>query len=397
MKRYFVLLAGIFFSCFILGACSSEYSGILRHDVSHEIWPGQIQVSPSDWMRGASPWFVLGDPGPLKGTTIEEGRVVPTNTVNMNVPAFSNIRIKGDFQVQILGTGGANRLAVYGSKNAISKINMNFKGDTLYLSQAKQVPSCMGQTIVRIAVNQLTSLVHSGKGNVEGIHIYSHCLMVTAQGRGSIYLAGSMNLRTLFNMGGGSVTIMGANTPLLYVRTTSPRVTNISGNVGLRSIEHHGQGDINVIGANSNGLNITADGKGKIGVDGIVSVAHINARDHCNVYINQTRSSDIYAYAHDNAHIGIAGTANNAYFEAFGNACISARNLCTNSAYVRTHSNAHINVSAGNKLFASADGSSSIYFFGQREVLSRFMKDDGTVIPIWWGYGNCPIQAMTLS
>lgn len=389
MKRYLSLGLILLTSISLTGCSTSNRHPTLKDNLTQETWMREVDTNPNKWTRGADKWFLTGDPA---STRIPAYNQMPVGTLKVAVPAFTKIKINGDFQVQIFGTYGSNSVYVYGPNDAVTATVINAHGDTLFLNQQKKVPHSMRQVIVRIGVNRLSSIVQLGRGRVEGIQLRSSCLDVVSTGSGHMYLAGNMNLKTLVNLGSSCVSVFGANTPELDIKTGGTGVTNVSGNVGVRSIMHHGRNDINIIGANSNNLKIYADGRGKIGINGIVNLREVKARDFTRVYAYKLRSTDLYVYTFDQARVGLAGWGNNVYLDAFKNSCIGARDLCANNAYVRAHQNSHINIAAGNKIFAAATEHGSIYFFGSPNIMSQFVSGNGTIIPIWTnGYNACPI------
>ena len=123
------------------------------------------------------------------------------------------------------------------------------------------------------------------------------------------------------------------------------------------------------------------------------------ARGNTCVYVCRTNSVNLHASAYDNARVGLAGVTQNFYLDASENTCVGARNLCAESAYVRTSDKAHVNVSSSKQIFASADGSSSIYFFGSADSLTRFVSESGFVMRICTaGSSSCPIlQKVTVA
>lgn len=391
MKRH-LLIGLILISALILVGCSYKRNPTMNADLTQEGWISEVDSNPVKWTAGADKWFLTGDPNATEVDTRNAPYSAAISTTSVKVPNFTKIKLNGNFQVQIFGTYGNNSVYVYGPNDAVRETAIEVRGDTLCVNQAPKARQDIRQVIVRIGVNQLQSLVQLGGGTVEGVQLHSYGLDVVNMGRGNMYLAGNMNLKTLINTGSGCVNVFGANTPVLDIKTGGSGITNVSGNVGIRSIMHHGRTDVNIIGANSDNLKIYADGRGKIGIKGIVNLRELKARDFTRVYIMRLRTTEAYVYAFDKAQVGLAGSAGSIYIDAFKNACVSARNLCANTAYVRAHQWAHINIAASNKIFAAATDNASIYFFGSPNVMSQFVSNNGTVIPIWSNNGSmCPV------
>jgi hypothetical protein len=247
---------------------------------------------------------------------------------------------------------------------------------------------------VRIGMSNLNCLtLLSGCASIEGVRINSNGLYIltSPQSIGSIYLAGQMNLRRVVHNGTCRVSIFGAYSSCLDIKTNGGGSVNISGRVGLRSITHHGTASINILGAQPNsGTKIYADGKGKIGINGCVNLQEIRASDNTCVYISSVSSGFIYAYLHKYARVGLAGRTRDLYVDAYNNSRFAGRNLCSQNAYVRAFDSAHINATATNKIFASSTGYSSVYFYGSPELMSQFVNGSGVVIPVWHGgYPAC--------
>jgi hypothetical protein len=254
--------------------------------------------------------------------------------------------------------------------------------NTIYLSQAKNVPCDMRNVIIRIGIRNLNSLSQCGGGIIEGRGILSNCLSITSSGCGNIYLAGRVNLTRVVSTGSGNVNVFGAITPELDIYTSGAGSVNVSGNVGIHSITHHGCGNINIIGANTDGLKIKADGRGKIGINGRVAVDEINAKDHVCVYIYYLNGTMLNVYVTDYARVGLAGCTTTLYVDAGRSSRFEGHYLYTNDAFVRAHDGAHVNVTAANKLFASSTQNSSVYYFGSPNTLSQFFRESGVIIPI---------------
>lgn len=389
MKQYLVLV--LFLGCFFLTGCFSQSQMRFENNTTRENWAQEIETDPMRWARGTDAWFLSGDAhattSPVYYTT------TPVSVMKVEASHFTRIKTNGCFQVQIFGTDGKDSVYVYGSNAAVRAIAISVKGDTLSLTQMAKVPF-METVIIRIGVHRLNCLTQLGRGTVEGIRLRGD-LAVSSLGSGNVYLAGHMNLRSVQNFGSGCINVFGADTPELDIRTGGTGTTNVSGNVGIRSIMHSGSNNINVIGANSNQLKIYADGNGKIGINGIVNLCVVKARGNTRIYVCKVNSGNLHAYAYDNARIGLKGVTQNFYLDAYKNTCVSARGLCADVAYVRAFDNAHVNVSAWRKIFSSASDTSSVYYFGPRESLTKFINDNGIIVSVGPCAGYCPLPQRT--
>ncbi len=392
MKRYLLLGLPLLFLLYLsLTGCVQRYPGI-NVDLTRETWMREVDGNPMKWTRGADSWFLTGDPN---GTELSDRNApfsAAISTMSIRVPDFTAIKVKGDFQVQIFGTYGPNSVYVYGPNDGVRQVIIDVQSNMLCITQSRKVSPSMRKVIIRIGIRQLSSLVQEGCGTIEGIRVQSFGLSVASRGSGNIYLSGNMCVRRVMNVGPGSISLFGANTPNLAIRTSGRGSVNVSGNVGIHSILHHGTNDINIIGANSNDLRIFADGSGKIGIKGIVGLREVRAHDLTRVFACSVRSGALYASAYNRAHIGLAGSAGRLHIEAVDSSCFSGKYLCAIEAFVRARNNSHVNVTAANKIFAAADQNSTVYFFGSPRILSQFLSGNGTVIPLLTDNGtSCTI------
>jgi hypothetical protein len=373
----------IFFTTIFLVSCVYRHGPGPNVDLVREKWTRQVDVNPSAWLRGSDRWFTEGGANRVEEMNQSAPGIAAISTMMVRVPCnFTNIRVQGQFQVQIFGTSGNNSVYVYGPNDSVRGVVVKATEHTLYLYQAKDAPCHMGTVIVRIGIKDLRSLSQMGAGSIEARMIRSNDLCINSSGSGHVYLAGAVNLKNVKSSGSGCVSVFGAVTPELAIKTTGLGSVNVSGNVGIHCITHHGSGDINIIGANSDSLTIHADGCGKIGINGRVAVDEIDARGHVRVYSYYVNGDLLRTYVTDYAQVGLAGCMKTLYVDAGKASRFEGRYLYTQDAYVRAHDAAHINVMASNKVFASATDNSSVYFFGSPNTLSQFFRDNGVVMPI---------------
>jgi len=382
MKRY-LPLALVVFTFLLLAGCASHRYPYLNKNLGSESWMRSVDADPNQWARGADNWFMTGDPNATELADRNAPYAAAISTMAVRVPEFANIKSNGDFQVQLFGTYGPNSVYVYGPNNAVRSVIVEVRGNTLCITMAKNAPRNIRKVIIRIGVNQLNNLVQLGCGPIEGIQLHSNRLFVTSAGKGNIYLAGPMNLARVLATSSGSVSVFGARTPMLDIKTGGAATVNVGGNIGIRSITHHGIGNINIIGANTDGLRIYADGRGKIGIRGHVNLRTVKARDKTCVYVCNVNSRSLYTWVSDDARVGLAGSAENLYVDTTKRSRFEGHTLCAANAFVRAHDASHINVTASNKIFAAATENGSVYFFGSPNLMSQFVSGLGVVIPIW--------------
>lgn len=374
--------------CFLLTDCTSNRPLKFNHTLGNENWEARVENDPMPWTRGAGEWFLSGG---QRGIEMPGNSRVPVNAMEAKDLQFSNIRVNGDFRVQIYGSKNENNVYVYGPTAGVKSVLVRAKGNRLFIEQRRNASPFVRQVIVRIGVKQLNSLYYQGRGRIEGIRLNSDTLSVTSTGRGDMYLAGHVNLRLLENFGSGNVSIFCVDTKDLQIRSSGPGETRVSGNVGLRSIQHSGNGNLIVIGASGKNLRIDASGKGRISVNGSIAPDEIIARGWTRVYVYGINAVSLHVQAMNYSQIGLQGYAHIFNLEAQGDTYVGARDLCSDEAFVRTQGNAHVNVAAVRKIFTEASGSSSIYFYGPEDILNRFVRDNAFIMRICTTMGNCPI------
>ena len=381
MKRFLPILL-VLLSFLLLASCTQQFP-YMGSDAAREGWHKDVETDPHAWTRGADSWFLIGAPNKaeLQNRHAPYAEAISTTLVRVSSD-FSNIKASGDFQVQIFGADH-NSVYVYGPNAGTQQVAVTVSGNTLCVTQTQPMShAIMNRVIVRIGVTGLHKLIQEGEGRIEVIHIQSPNLSITSTttGTGPVYLSGHVNLRHVKQVGTGTINVLGAYTPALDIETFNGGVLNISGNVGVRSIKHYGTSDINIVGANSDSLTVYTEGEGKIGISGTVNVRQIIAKDHTCVYIYALCGNHIDVDMRGSAHVGLSGSVNDLNVSTFDASRFDGRYLCTVNAFVKAHGKSHINLTASGKVFATADQSSSIYFFGPANLLSPFVKGGSSSI-----------------
>lgn len=390
MRRYPLLGLIICLATFLTG-CATHRNPYPNMNLSNETWQSQVDRDTSGWTRGADNWFLTGDPNctELQNRDAPYSSAMSTMMVKVSNDV-TRVRANGVFQVQIFGTNENNSVFLYGPNKAIREVAVSVHGNVLDLNQTKDAPRDINRVIVRVGLRYLTELYQAncsgtGCGLIEGIRLNAPQLRLRATGNGNIYLSGDLNPRIVLQEGGGTISLMGVNASNLRIISNGVGTINLSGHrVDVSSIIHHNRGNVNIIGATSNGLTIAADGGGKIGMIGSrINLVQLNAKDNMRVYLMGIGASSLSVASSGRAMVGLNGYANTAHLFAVNHSKIFARTLGLNDAFVRVADGAHINVTARNRLFASASGSGSIYYYGQPDSVSQFVNGSGVVIPIW--------------
>src|SRR5687768_1922955 len=104
MKRFLTFTIIFFLSFVTLMGCSSHPYPYPRNEFLQESWPSAVMTSPNGWTQGADRWFFSGEPNQTELDNRRAPFAASVSTMMVKVPNFSNIRVNGDFQVQIFGT-----------------------------------------------------------------------------------------------------------------------------------------------------------------------------------------------------------------------------------------------------------------------------------------------------
>lgn len=367
-----------------LVGCTYHRNPELNKDLTSETWQSQVDTNSNRWLKGTSRWFLNGDPhvAPYKDGSVASSAAISSMKVEIPDGAM-RLEVDGDFQVQIFGTYDHNTLFVYGPNAGVRGVDIKIVGNKIKLTQTKDAPPSVCDVIIRIGLQSLSELNQFGAGRIEGRMVRSGGLSISQCGKGNIYLAGNMNLMNVDSNGSGAVTVIGASAPESKVNMMGSGSVNISGNIGLSSIKHSGSGEMNVIGLNSNCLSIYASGRGKIGLQGTANIKDIDARSRVRVYMYNVNSEDLHVMVRDAACVGLAGYTNHLDVQTSQASCFEGKHLLSNDAYVRASDNSHINARATNRMFATATGNASVYFYGPPRLMSQFVSGNGVVIPIF--------------
>lgn len=381
--------------CFKLPAsCVSGNCFSTQNDVFNETWLNQVETSPNAWIRRADSWFLTGNPNEVELNNLHNASEAIT-TMKVRVSDFSNINSNGSYHLQIVGHQKRNSVTILGPNDAARLVGVTVHNGTLYIHQA---PHCdpavctpnLYNVIVRVGVRNLRSLTNNGPGEIYGRVINSDRLSIYSLSSGHIMIAGDINLAYVVETGSATVTVMGAYTPSLRIEVLGPGNLNISGRVGVQSIVHNGDGDINIIGTDSDNLTIYACGFGKTALTGFANLKQVKAYNYSRVFLywDNSNSTDVYGY--DNARIGIAGHADTLNVNMEGSSCFQGEYLQADAVYVRTRYKAHADVATHRKLFAEANDTSSIYYFGSPVYVEKFPFVKSQIISITDNGGMLP-------
>ncbi len=382
MKQFSMWILVLMLTAFIVGCSAGRYPYAATSELADESWRSQMAVDPSSWVSGADSWFriseatmneYLNDTAPLSEAISKEAVRIP------NVP---NLKIQGDFQVQISGDCEDSAVYVEGPNPAVRSVAVSVSGNTLILSQAQNAPANMSRVVVHVYMKSLNSLYFIGSGRVEGKHLYSSHLTVESNAMGNIYLAGRLNVKCVLARNCGSINIYTVNTTQTEIVSAGAGNINIKAecNVGLKSITHTGVANVNVVNAAGDNVVIDAKGKGRINVIGRIGVRQIRASEQVCVFISNSSSGVPCIYVYDDARVGIAGRAGTLYGYTTRTAKLMARYLVADTIYAESSGSSHMNIAATGRVFATARDYSTIYFYGDPDIVEAFQRNGGGVI-----------------
>ncbi len=383
-KTLTVFKVAFLLSCLSLVSCVTHTNDFVQSQVQNNLlqenWKSQIDQDPGKWKKHADNWLWYGTPNSLERANRRAPYSDAMSTMMVRVPDFTQIRVDGDFEVQIDGRYQHNSVYLYGTNTELRQFAVEVRDHVLIIRRVEiKDPR---HVIVRIAIHNLQGLVQNGSGKVQGRFIRANPLSLTAAGSGDVILAGRINVKHVDISGSGDVTLLGAYTPFLRIDSSGSGTLNISGRIGVDTINHSGSGDINLLGVDTSSLSIGAGGTGKIGLKGVANLKQVTANGNVAVYLDQVRSQDIYAYVRDKAVIGVAGETKTLYIDARGSSTFAGTHLFSRYTYVRTREWAHVNTTADDRAFAAADDNSSIYIFGWPNVISPYVSGNAVVIPL---------------
>ena len=393
MKAYNLL--GLF--CLgVLGltSCANNtnyYNSQVKPDLVHETWLKEINLNPNQWTTNTDDWFVTGKPSNFERSDMNAPYSKAISTMSVRVPDYTKLKVDGRMHVQIVGLQDHNSAFVFGPNDAVREVIIEVNGDTLFIHEPKNCNgSGMDQVIVRLGIRNLQKLTTSGNVEIEGRDVSSDSLSIDSSSMKDTALKGSgLNLSSINQMGYGNVTVLGAETPVLNIKTAAKGCVNVSGRVGIHQITNNG-GTIHILGADSDALSIAASGPSYTSIVGYVNLKKLVAGNSSQVYAYWVNSNGAYVTLYENAHVGLAGAIKNLNVDASNMSRFDGQYLRGENVYVRTRDWSHANVNSSHKLFAAALDSSSIYFFGSPNIVSRYTARDGIVIPVWNDTPNLP-------
>lgn len=383
MKRCLTLIT-ILLSAIILIGCAAGRYPYPKKDLAQETWQSQIDADPTVWAAQASDWFREGTVSKLQEENEQAPITDSMSRTTVKVTNFVNIKLNGDFKVQLMNAGETNGVYLVGPNEAIRAVKVSVNDKTLCIEQVKDAPPEVKRLIVYIDVRYLRKLIHEGSGDVEGIRLEGKQVEIEQAGSGNMYLAGRIKITCITNTGSGCVTVYGSDLHVAEIKTSGTGNVNLFGTkqVLLTNINHRGSGDINVINATSKCLTINTDDSGKIGIRGRVKIKEVKAGGKTCTFITSVSGDTTNVELNNDAVVGMDGKVGEMHVFATRTTDFLGRCLLARDLYVTATGTSHVNGLAVNRAFLSAKDYASIYFFGNPSVVQEFESHSGTVITL---------------
>jgi len=312
----------------------------------------------------------------------------PYDLQNKIVGPFSNIEIRGNLQVRLVGQD-YNSYAATGTD--ASKIGVVVWDDTLYITEPeRQLPENVTDAIIVVGIPDLQNFTVEGDAKIVGMNLRSDRLNVTSVGNSKIALKGNLNLSRLKAEGNGWIAINGIDSQALVITIIGNEQVNLAGRMSPNYILHKGNGTLNLVGSTGGLSNIFAEGRGTTAIQGFTNLQSIKTYDNARVYLYWVKGcKDLKITAYGNSEIGLAGTTDSIKVATHDNAQFLGQYLHAKYAEAKSDGSSHINIASSKKMFARADGGSSIYYYGPPDKLSGF--GSGLIIPAWRSTATLPL------
>lgn len=259
------------------------------------------------------------------------------------LPAFNKLVVTGPLHV-VLTQNGTPKYHLTGPNEATSNIIAQIQDGTLYLRSMRNVPvkELPGATVY-VNTGVLNALTYSGTGTLSAANMNTPAINILINSGQRINLHGPrIGLQQLTVIGPTPVSIKGVNSSLVDVHAERAADITLDGYAGLRNLDYYGPGRFTLLWANSE---------------------HIRVRSH-------------------QGQIFLAGVTRSLDAVLSGSAQLDARYLRTQNAFVNAADNARIDVTVKNKLNAFSTGSSNIYYYLTPKLLTKYMRQKGSVLEL---------------
>lgn len=390
MKRLCLLGMIILYALFLTGCggCNecgcAPFCSFKQVYLVNEAWPCQINRDVNRWLIGGDRWFLTGKP---TNRDYNYHHYIDKNMLATPLDDFTKISTNGNYQLQIVGTQKHNSVTIIGlPASAAYMLKMKVCNGTLSIQQnnptkkSKLIRYAMNNVIVRVGLRNLKELYQTGNGNVYGRKIFSDGLDIFSASPNNVMLVGVINVYRITKMSEGNITIIGADTHCLDIITDGGLIS-VSGKVGIRNIQNEG-GSIQILGAKSDCLTIYASNSSCTQIVGDLNLQKVTANSRSHVYLLGVRSCRSIVLASDHAEVGLSGMATDLYVKLKGSARFYGKYLQSNNIFITTNNLSHANLNAADGIFATANDTSSIFYFSPTPNVARFVSPSSSIIQI---------------
>lgn len=263
--------------------------------------------------------------------------------IQKKLPTFNKLIITGPVHVALTQQGNP-QMRIRGAQDAATNIMGEVHNNTLYIRSMRTVPAQEAVSpTVYIHSNALNEITYNGTGT----------------------LTASM-----------------LNTPALKVMVNSGQRINLSGkHIGLYNLTVIGPTPVTIKGIKSAQLDVHAQRASDISLDGEAGLRVLDFYGPGKFYLTWVNSPQVTVRSHQ-GHIFLAGITHSLDAEISRDAQLDTRYLRAKNAFVNTADNARLDVNARHSLNAFASGSSNIYFYQTPRLLTKYMRQKGSVLQI---------------
>ena len=339
-------------------------------EVLQEKWMQQVATNTNGWFDNSGTWL-------LKRDYKHEHPLVCQKTILPDTD-FTDLIIAGNANIQIIAGAPRNAITIYGDNGSANQVSLSYLKSQLTVNTAGDASN----TTVRIEAKRLTSILNMNQNTVIGKINQESKINIISTSHANTFLDGEINLCFLENSGYGTVTITGIQSNNLNLTVPDDGNVRLAGRIGIQNIEHDGDGDVSIVGADSDKLSITTYGSGVTSVYGHVNLKQINADEKSYVLVYWADTNDLKVTQKKDTFVGIAGASLKLQADVQGSSCFQGQYLRTGNAFIKTYNTARANVTAGNKIFASAAGSSVILYYGEPQDISKTTARNASILAL---------------
>lgn len=328
-------------------------------------------------------------PAPINST------VNPANTATqlsrhtvVILPVVNRIIASGTINYQIKVGGKSNYMNIEDPTIFQYKIIHN----TLYLNYhtketVKHIVHPLKEPItIKLHLSSLTHLRQLGKSNINLVDTSNQPLRIKKSGSGSLSVTGhAVNLVTLENTGLGNIVIHNINNASsLQIKNNGQGTVYLSGtNVRLAKLTTYNSGGMIIRHVHSQHLYLSINTASTIKLSGVYTIAHLNFSGSGSLQLYWVKNSNLTVTSYGSGRLALAGVVKILNVAAHDTSHVDLRYLRARKIFVKSYENAAVDVYPLEDLHAVAFNNSNIYYYHKPVFLAGFMKQDGTVLPMW--------------